>query len=279
VSKPKDDIGAQVATVNVEELTPDEERERHRLETRVDRALGEGWAALKQLRDRRLYRSSHNTFEEYAKDRFGYNRAHAYRLIQAAQVIENLSPIGRQNNQMPPIGRHQLPTSERLCRELSKLPSQVQPVAWEKVLEVSDDKAPTANVVKSIVQQLKNKPLISASDFCQVGDVFTLTRLEGIERKYNSCWAIANETRDFTVVVDVHDGTLTVKPENLQPIDSPEVHRQLPAILKRIRYLRDSGMLDRCAYTVLESLGRQTYLTEVEEKLLSCLEEHYGVKS
>ena len=269
MSKPKDDIGAQVAAVDVEELTPEEERERHRLETRVDRALGEGWAALKQLRDRRLYRSSHNTFEEYAKDRFGYNRTHAYRLIQAAQVIENLSPIGR----------HQLPTSERLCRELSKLPSKVQPVAWEKVLEVSDDKAPTANVVKSIVQQLKNKPLISASDFCQVGDVFTLTRLEGIERKYNSCWAIANETRDFTVVVNVHDGTLTVKPENLQPIDSPEVHRQLPAILKRIRYLRDSGMLDRCAYTVLESLGRQTYLTEVEEKLLSCLEEHYRVKS
>ena len=72
----------QTAQVEVlEELTEDEERERHRLEIKVDRALSESWSALKQLRDRRLYRSTHSTFEEYAKDRFGYNRAHAYEPI------------------------------------------------------------------------------------------------------------------------------------------------------------------------------------------------------
>lgn len=72
---------------------------------------------------------------------------------------------------------------------------------------------------------------------------------------------------------------MTVKPDNLQPIDFPDARLQLPATLKRIRRLRDCGLLDRCAYTVLESLGRQTYLTEVEERLLSCLEEYYGLKS
>jgi len=70
-----------------------------------------------------------------------------------------------------------------------------------------------------------------------------------------------------------------VKPENLKPIDEPDVRRQLPQILKRIRRLRDCGLLDRCAYTVLESLGRQTYLTPVEEGLLQWLENHYGVVS
>ncbi len=80
--------------------------------------------------------------------------------------------------------------------------------------------------------------------------MFTLIRLEGSERKYNTCWAIASAVKDFSVVVDCHDGTLTVKPENLQPIDEPDARRQLPQILKRIRRLRDVGLLDRAAYNV-----------------------------
>ena len=84
---------------------------------------------------------------------------------------------------------------------------------------------------------------------------------------------------DFTILVDVHDGTILVKPENLKPIDEPDVRRQLPQILKRIKRLRDCGLLDRCAYTVLESLGKQTYLTDLEEKMLSYLEEYYRVNS
>ncbi len=85
--------------------------------------------------------------------------------------------------------------------------------------------------------------------------------------------------RDFTVEVEVHDSILIVKADNLNPIASPDAHRQLPQTLKRIKRLRNAGLLDRGAYNVLEDLGRQTYLTNVEEKLLSCLEEHYGVKS
>lgn len=68
-----------------------------------------------------------------------------------------------------------------------------------------------------------------------------------------------------------------MKPESLQKIEDPDVRRQLPQTLKRIRRLCNCGLLDRCAYTVLESLGRQTYLTSVEEGLLQWLESHYGV--
>ena len=110
-----------------------------------------------------------------------------------------------------------------------------------------------------------------------MGDGFILTRLEGAERKYNGCWAIASELRDFTIAVDVYDVEIAVKPDNLNPIDLPDVRRQLPQTLKRIEKLRSAGILDRCAYTVLESLGRQTYLTDVEEVVLKCLENHYGI--
>jgi hypothetical protein len=134
-----------------------------------------------------LYRNNHKTFEEYAKERLGYNRAYAYPLIQAAQVIENLSPIGR----------HLLSDSEHLCRELAKLPLLVWPVAWEKVLRVLDDKASTARVVKSIVEQLKEKPLRLAQDFYTVGDVFILIGLESKERKYNGCPCVAVELKPY----------------------------------------------------------------------------------
>ncbi|MES1026189.1 hypothetical protein ABN584_25165 [Gloeocapsa sp. BRSZ] len=266
----------------LEELSDSEERERYRLEFKVDRGIAQAWLALKELRDRRLYRSTHKTFEEYAKDRFGYNRAHAYRLIEAAQVLENLSPNWRQNipqDEMSPNGRQKFPNSERLCRELAKLPPHSQPIAWEKVLETSGNKAPTAKLVKGIVEQLQEKPLLQARDFCTCGDVFTLVKLEGSMRKYNGCWAIACGINTFTIAVDVHDTTILVKPENLQPIDEPDVRRQLPQVLKRIRRLRNVGLLDRGAYNVLEDLGRQTYLTDIEEKLLSCLEEYYKVNS
>ena len=274
-----DEIETQIAAVEIfEELTPDEERERHRLENRVDKALGEGWSALKLLRDRRLYRSTHGTFEEYAKERFGYNRAHAYRLINAAAVLENLSPLDRQE-EMSPNWRQKMPVSESQCRELAKLPANKQPKAWEKVLSISGDKAPTAQIVKTVVERMKEKQLFLARDFCAVGDVFTLTRLQSRERKYNGYPCVALVLKDFTIEVDVYDGTLMVKPENLKPIDDPDVCRQLPTILQRIKRVRDTGLLDRGAYYVLDGLGRQTYLTDFEEKLLSLLEQEHGIDS
>jgi len=71
---------------------------------------------------------------------------------------------------------------------------------------------------KGIVERLKEKHHISATESYKVGDAFTLTALSGTERKYNGCWAITIAVKDFTVIVDVHDGTLTVKPDNLNLI-------------------------------------------------------------
>ena len=116
------------------------------------------------------------------------------------------------------------------------------------------------------------------TDSYNVGDVFLLIGLLGAERKYNGCWAIAISVNDFTLKVEVHDAVLLVQPDNLNPIDSPAPRRQLPSILLRIKRLRQSGLLDQGAYYVLEGIGRQTSLTEVEE-LLNWLENHYSCLS
>lgn len=272
-------LETSITSVEVlEELAPDEERERHRLEIKIDRAISESWLALKQLRDRRLYRSTHKTFEEYALDRFGYNRAHAYRLINAAVVLENLS-LTQIEDDLSPNWRQKLPISESQCRELAKLPSKQQPFAWDQVLEVSGDKAPTAKVVRSVARQIKERPLFLATDFCFPGDVFTLTKLQEHERKYNGYPCVAVELKHFTIDVDVYDITITVitvKPENLKKIDDPDVRRQLTAMIKRIKRLRQCD-LDRSADEILGLLGRRTYLTDFEPDLLAFMEQRYGI--
>ncbi|PSB60673.1 hypothetical protein C7B79_24890 [Chroococcidiopsis cubana CCALA 043] len=265
-----------IASDVVEPLTPDEERERHRLELRVERAFFEAGKALTQLRDQKLYRSTHKTFEAYCQARFGFSRRHPYRLIEAASVFENLCPIGTQND-LPTNERQILPTSERQVRDLVSLEPQQQREIWHRAVCVAGGKVPSSQIVKSIVERLKEKPSCYATDFCNVGDVFTLTRLEGVERKYNCYPCVATKLKDFTIEVEVFDGTLAVKPENLRPIDDPDVCRQLPAILERIRQLRDVGLLDRGAEAVLQHLGRQTYLTDLEVELLTFLEQRYGV--
>lgn len=253
------------------ELTHDEERDRHHLELRVERAFYEAGKAIKELRDRRLYRSTHpDNFVGYCRDRFGKTKQAVNYLIAAAEVYENLTTT---------ICCRVLPTSEGQVRSLSGLELEKQVEVWQQAVDLADGKVPSGRIVKGIVEQLKEKPLVLAKDYCQVGDVFTLVRLEGKEKKYNGCWAIATEPRDFTVIVDVHDTTLTVKPENLNKIDSPLSHRQLPQILQRIRRVREvPGFRDRAAYTMLEHLGRQTYLTPLEDKILQLIEKEYGVE-
>lgn len=55
-------------------LTTKEEGEPLHLERKVERTFYEAGMALMQLRDRRLYRTTHNSFEEYCRDRFNYTR-------------------------------------------------------------------------------------------------------------------------------------------------------------------------------------------------------------
>jgi hypothetical protein len=76
--------------------------------------------ALREIRDRKLYRERHATFEDYCRSRWGMERAHAYRLIAAAGVAECL-PLG-----------DSAPASERQVRSLAKIDEPaVQAAVWE----------------------------------------------------------------------------------------------------------------------------------------------------
>lgn len=262
----------------VEELTDDEEQDRHRLERKiewgieqVERTFYEMGKALAELRDRRLYRSTHKNFGSYCKERFDcIKRRQAEYLILASEVVDDLKNAHN-------CAQFPLPTSESQVRSMKDLTPRQRREVWQTGVAESGGVVPTAKTIKGIVERLKEKHHQPATDFYNVGDVFSLTGLSGHERKYNGCWTIATSVNNFTVEVEVHDAVLSVKPDNLNRIDSPDVRRQLPSILKRIKRLRQCD-LDRGAYPILESLGRQTYLTEFEADLLAFMEQRYGIE-
>ncbi len=74
--------------------------------------------SLKQLRDKRLYRSTHNSFKFYVRDRFDFTRRAADYLIASAEVMKNLK------REQFVLGTNVLPTRESHCRPLAKLSPQ-----------------------------------------------------------------------------------------------------------------------------------------------------------
>lgn len=270
----------------VEELSP-EEADQQQLELKVERAWNEAAAGLRELRDRRLYRSTHRTFEAYCKDRFSFGRAHSYRLIDAALVVNNLSLIPML--EMSPIRRQIMPTKLEQVRPLTPLQPHEQREVWQQAVEKAGGRVPNGKTVKAIVDDRKDPVSTPRSAFFTKNEVFQIfckskreTVVYGQDpvnlSKYDGCWAIVTYFGTFTLEVEVHDGILKqVKPDNLTYIDSPQECRQIVAIHKRIKKLRECDNLDRSVYYILEGLGRQTYLTELEDELLTFLEQKYDI--
>ncbi len=136
-------------TTIFEPLTLDEENERLHLERQVERAFYQAGLALQLLRDQKLYRSTHNTFQEYCQDRFGFTKRSAYYLIDAVQIVDNLQ-------KSEPLV-HIMPTSERQCRALKSLKPSQQQEAWNKAVAQARGKVPSSRIVRDVVNQIKNQ--------------------------------------------------------------------------------------------------------------------------
>jgi len=81
--------------------------------------------ALKEIRDAHHYQKlSFNRFKRYVNIRWDMSRSHAYRLIDAFLVLENLSPIG-----------DVLPKNEAQARPLTRLDPYDQRKAWRGFLK------------------------------------------------------------------------------------------------------------------------------------------------
>ncbi|MBN3906589.1 MAG: hypothetical protein HWQ35_08525 [Nostoc sp. NMS1] len=259
-----------VSAVEVTELTQEEQSDRLHLERKVERAFFEAGKALAELRDRRLYRSSHRTFEEYCRDRFGHSRRQSYLLMDAAVVFDNLVEICDQFD-------HKLPTAEGQVRPMTKLEPQEQQEVWLRAVELAGGKVPTGRIVKDVVQRIMERTKVPNT--YQMGEVCQILAKDNPElRGKAGCWAIVSAVNEFSCSVRMWDGEYAVGLQHLKSYNYlPAECKQMQVISDRISRVYSSG-LEESVQRFLESLGKlnRAYLTGLEEKVLSLLESEFG---
>lgn len=103
--------------------------------------------ALAEIRDSRLYRTTHHTFEAYCQQQWGLSRPRAYELINAAAVTEAVSAMADTPT----------PTNERQARQLTGLPAETAAEVMRKAHDDSDGKV-TASAIRQARETVAPKP-------------------------------------------------------------------------------------------------------------------------
>jgi hypothetical protein len=142
----------------MEQLTQTETSKLADLEQVIERGKNtfvEVGNALSEIRDSRIYRATHATFEDYCRERWDWSKRSAYQFIAAAEVVENVRNCA------------QKPTTESQARPLAKLEPEQQPAAWEKAQDIAKEegKPVTARHVEQAVAQIVTpEPIRTESD-------------------------------------------------------------------------------------------------------------------
>lgn len=123
------DIAKKLTTAEAEVLADCEETISHGLQTFVE--VG---TALSLIRDNRLYRADHATFEAYCQERWQLSRPRAYELMTAADVVSGMPDTDR-------------PSNARQAVELARVPEPERAEVWARANEATEGK-PTAAAIR-----------------------------------------------------------------------------------------------------------------------------------
>lgn len=118
-----------------------------------ERIIGEGYTtflkvglALAKVRDAKLYRGEHKTFEAYCEKRWNFSRTRAYELIASAGITNALSAMA----DIPS------PANERQARELHGLDSETAAAVMAEA--VDEDGVVTSESIREAREQIAPKP-------------------------------------------------------------------------------------------------------------------------
>lgn len=278
-----DKVSVEIAT-SLDELTYDEQREREHLEKLVERTFYEAGKGLRTLRDKKLYRSTHTSFENYCRERFGFERRQPYRLIEAAGVIDNIvemCPNGTQNEfeEVCPSEVQVLPTNERQIRPLTKLKPEQQRECWRQAVSSAGDKVPTGRQVKDIVDRIRERTQVPNP--YREGDICILIPKNNPElRGKSGCWGAITHVGDYSCTIETWESKYVVKIEHLLLLELSDDKRVfMRQLLGRMRCLHQLPECDGAVNSLLTYFGKQSqpYLTSVQEDILTVIERKYGI--
>jgi hypothetical protein len=144
-------------------LTHKETTLREKLEEEIFRTVRHAYTyigeLLNEVIEKRLYKSTHQTFAEYSADVLDMAKRTAYRYIQAAEVVNNLCAIehkdgtesvtnwSQNTTQLPEIT---IPQNESQARALVGLSPEEQRKVWFEAVETAEGKVTAAHVRKTV---------------------------------------------------------------------------------------------------------------------------------
>lgn len=136
--------------------------------------------SLKEIRDKKLYQVAlFRRFEIYTKERWDIGKSKAYRLINACDVIDNLSPIGDRS-----------PSNEAQVRPLTLLSKEEQRIIWHKFL-ASSMELKALNINKFILKYQNSgnrKKTRSADTISESYKKAVMVMMEQIQVAQNEKW-------------------------------------------------------------------------------------------
>lgn len=263
VAEDAGDLLAEGAT----ELSEEEQQERERLEQQVVDAFYQAGSALRELRDRKLFRSTHRSFEDYARDMLGFSRIRLYQLIGAAQVYENI----RENVNAPLTS---LPTTEYQCRPLVKLTQEEQVQAWKIAVDRAGEKAPTSAAVRQAVLEIEQRSGGEQPPRFAVGDLARIRVKDNPQLAGRGGYlAAVKEASSFSCIVETALGEQLVGIQYLEPAGlKPEVEEDVRQLVRRLAKLHERRGEEALVRHLLKFYATESLLTANEEEVLEVLE-------
>ena len=125
--------------------------------------------ALKEIKDFRLYKLNlFETFEAYARARWDMGKSQAYRLIEAYQVVNNLSPIG-----------DILPSNESQVRPLVPFDPIEQRKIWKAFLKTAMEI--TAPNIKKFIDSAKKGDTDNKDELADLTDQVSKAYMDAVQ--------------------------------------------------------------------------------------------------
>jgi hypothetical protein len=128
-------------------LTEGEKGELAECEGIIDKGLGtfyEVGSALLRIREGRLYRPTHSSFERYCQDRWNIGRSYAWRIMGAAERFKML----------PSDDNLQKPKNEFQMRPFLKIAPEGFPEAWKRAVKTAKEGRVTTSVVHAVINEM-----------------------------------------------------------------------------------------------------------------------------
>jgi len=170
-------------------LSPIDRQTLRRLEKLIDdniKAFLKCGNALKEIRDNKLYRETHKTFEAYCEDRFEFGKSQAYRLIDAADEMASIQHLP---------GSEAI-TSVAQVSSIAKLKPEDKPSVLADIAASKKTKKSVNSIIKDKINETIDIPLSEAVDKIiekRIEDDEAPPHTAGAADRRPKIWAAANK--------------------------------------------------------------------------------------